>query len=83
MESIFEIVLVIIFGAIFGSYATLFAYRLPFYDVIFISVSMNRIIHNNKLNLIIQTEKSPNHSRNERLGEFLSSTQNSVKVSLI
>ena len=29
MESIFEIVLVIIFGAIFGSYATLFAYRLP------------------------------------------------------
>jgi prepilin signal peptidase PulO-like enzyme (type II secretory pathway) len=29
MENIFEIILVIIFGAIFGSYATLFAYRLP------------------------------------------------------
>lgn len=29
MENIFEIALVIIFGAIFGSYATLFAYRLP------------------------------------------------------
>ncbi len=29
MESIFEIALVIIFGAVFGSYATLFAYRLP------------------------------------------------------
>ena len=29
MENIFEIALVIIFGAVFGSYATLFAYRLP------------------------------------------------------
>jgi len=29
MENIFEIILVIAFGAIFGSYATLFAYRLP------------------------------------------------------
>jgi len=29
MESVFEIILVIIFGAVFGSYATLFAYRLP------------------------------------------------------
>ena len=29
MENIFEIILVITFGAIFGSYATLFAYRLP------------------------------------------------------
>lgn len=29
METLFEIILVIIFGAIFGSYATLFAYRLP------------------------------------------------------
>ena len=29
MENIFEIILVIIFGAVFGSYATLFAYRLP------------------------------------------------------
>ncbi|NCA28221.1 MAG: prepilin peptidase [Proteobacteria bacterium] len=29
MENIFEIILVVAFGAIFGSYATLFAYRLP------------------------------------------------------
>lgn len=29
MENIFEVTAVIIFGAIFGSYATLFAYRLP------------------------------------------------------
>ena len=29
MENIFEIIFVIAFGAIFGSYATLFAYRLP------------------------------------------------------
>lgn len=29
MENFFELILIIIFGAIFGSYATLFAYRLP------------------------------------------------------